>query len=75
MPAGDGSDASDQPDRYVSTDHLPPAARAALLDFPRQALHAASLGFRHPVTGEALRFETLMPADMAGLISALDTQP
>ena len=33
----------------------------------RQALHAAVLGFRHPVTGEALRFETEPPADMARL--------
>ncbi len=33
----------------------------------RQALHAAVLGFRHPVTGEALRFETPPPADMAAL--------
>jgi 23S rRNA pseudouridine1911/1915/1917 synthase len=30
----------------------------------RQALHAAVLGFVHPVTGEALRFETLPPPDM-----------
>jgi 23S rRNA pseudouridine1911/1915/1917 synthase len=33
----------------------------------RQALHAAVLGFVHPVTGEALRFETAPPADMAEL--------
>ena len=33
----------------------------------RQALHAAVLGFRHPMTGEALRFETPLPADMAAL--------
>lgn len=37
----------------------------------RQALHAAVLGFVHPVTGEALRFETSPPADMAGLESRL----
>jgi 23S rRNA pseudouridine1911/1915/1917 synthase len=30
----------------------------------RQALHAAILGFVHPVTGEALRFETAPPEDM-----------
>ena len=30
----------------------------------RQALHAAVLGFVHPVTGEALRFETQPPEDM-----------
>ena len=33
----------------------------------RQALHAAVLGFVHPVTGERLRFETPLPADMAAL--------
>ena len=33
----------------------------------RQALHAAVLGFVHPVTGEPLRFETSPPADMAAL--------
>jgi 23S rRNA pseudouridine1911/1915/1917 synthase len=38
----------------------------------RQALHAAVLGFRHPVTGELLRFETHLPADMAHLLSLLE---
>ncbi len=33
----------------------------------RQALHAAVLGFVHPVTGERLRFESPLPADMAAL--------
>jgi 23S rRNA pseudouridine1911/1915/1917 synthase len=33
----------------------------------RQALHAAVLGFRHPISGEALRFETPPPTDMARL--------
>ena len=40
--------------------------------FNRQALHAAVLGFEHPVTGEPLRFETDPPEDMAALIAALD---
>ena len=38
--------------------------RDLLLDFPRQALHAATLGFRHPRTGVALAFESPMPAEM-----------
>lgn len=46
--------------------------RGHLLDFPRQALHAASLGFAHPRTGQALRFETPPPDDMGRLIAALD---
>jgi 23S rRNA pseudouridine1911/1915/1917 synthase len=33
----------------------------------RQALHAAVLGFVHPITGERLRFETPLPHDMATL--------
>jgi len=37
----------------------------------RQALHAAVLGFVHPVTGEALRFETSPPADMLALEALL----
>jgi len=37
----------------------------------RQALHAAVLGFVHPVTGEPLRFETSLPPDMAGLEALL----
>lgn len=39
--------------------------------FPRQALHAATLGFDHPVTGERLEFSSPLPDDMAGLIEAL----
>ncbi len=51
---------------------LPAATRDALLAFPRQALHAATLGFRHPVTGQALSFSSPLPADMAALIALLD---
>jgi 23S rRNA pseudouridine1911/1915/1917 synthase len=38
------------------------------LDFRRQALHAAVLGFIHPVTGDRLRFESDLPPDMRELI-------
>lgn len=37
----------------------------------RQALHAAVLGFVHPVTGETLRFETPLPTDLAALEAGL----
>ncbi|MBS0296733.1 MAG: RluA family pseudouridine synthase [Proteobacteria bacterium] len=37
----------------------------------RQALHAAVLGFVHPITGETLRFETPLPDDMARLQNLL----
>jgi len=41
------------------------------LGFHRQALHAASLGFVHPVTGERLAFRAELPADMAELIDRI----
>ena len=47
------------------------AAVAAAGSFPRQALHAATLGFIHPVTGEELRFEAPLPDDFAQLIAVL----
>ncbi|WP_424034074.1 RluA family pseudouridine synthase [Methylocella sp.] len=50
---------------------LPPAAQAALKALGRQALHAAALGFVHPVTGESLRFESAPPRDMQELRAAL----
>ena len=50
---------------------VPEPARGRLLDFPRQALHAAVLGFRHPRTRAMLRFETPMPPDMTELVSSL----
>ncbi len=47
------------------------AGLAAVRDFSRQALHAATLGFVHPVSGETLRFEADMPLDMQTLLAAL----
>lgn len=44
-----------------------PEATAAIKGFQRQALHAAILGFDHPVSKERLRFETEMPEDMQRL--------
>jgi 23S rRNA pseudouridine1911/1915/1917 synthase len=60
---------------YGSGPPAEPVRRAiAAAGLARQALHAAVLGFRHPITGEALRFEAPLPADMAmleGLLGAL----
>jgi 23S rRNA pseudouridine1911/1915/1917 synthase len=49
------------------------AVREAIAEagLKRQALHAAVLGFIHPVTGQALRFESPLPADMAQLEAIL----
>ncbi len=44
---------------------------AAVAAFPRQALHAAALGFLHPVTGEKLSFDSALPPDFQALIDAL----
>ena len=40
--------------------------------FPRQALHAARLGFRHPATGEDMQFESPPPADFHELAVMLE---
>ncbi len=51
------------------------AALEAAKSFERQALHAAVLGFVHPVTKVEMRFEAPLPPDMAGLIGALRELP
>jgi 23S rRNA pseudouridine1911/1915/1917 synthase len=35
---------------------------------PRQALHARTLGFEHPITGETMEFESDLPADMTSCL-------
>lgn len=49
----------------------PVRAAMASAGLARQALHAAVLGFVHPITGDALRFETPLPADMAAVEAGL----
>ena len=55
----------------ASTHKLPEAAKTALKSLNRQALHAAVLGFEHPRTGTALRFESPPPLELASFIRAL----
>lgn len=50
---------------------LPVELRQTLLAFPRQALHAASLGFHHPVTKELLTFSSQPPNDFQMILSEL----
>ena len=45
--------------------------RAALARLGRQALHAAKLGFIHPITGEELLFQAPPPDDLSSLINIL----
>jgi 23S rRNA pseudouridine1911/1915/1917 synthase len=52
--------------RYIfGPDHL------RSISFPRQALHAYRLSFRHPFDGREMEFEAPMPSDMADLIARL----
>ncbi|SIS73762.1 ribosomal large subunit pseudouridine synthase D [Phaeovulum vinaykumarii] len=57
--------------RRVSARTLGAAAAEAVAAFPRQALHAATLGFTHPLSGEDLRFTSPLPADFAQLLALL----
>jgi 23S rRNA pseudouridine1911/1915/1917 synthase len=56
----------------TKADTLPEPVRTIAASFPRQALHAYQLGFAHPATGKALRFERPPPADMAALVRAFE---
>ncbi|MBF0110890.1 MAG: RluA family pseudouridine synthase [Magnetococcales bacterium] len=51
--------------------HWPDAIRRTIIDFRRQALHAETLGFRHPVTGEPLLFVADPPEDFRHLLDSL----
>ncbi len=57
--------------RKLAARAFTPEAAEAVQTFPRQALHAAVLGFEHPVSGQALRFEAPLPQDMADLLENL----
>lgn len=57
--------------RKLPAKSISEAGIAAAKAFSRQALHAAVLGFIHPVTGEAMRFDSPLPQDMQDLITAL----
>lgn len=51
--------------------HLPEAAQTALHALNRQALHAETLQFEHPLTGEVMAFERAPPDDFRALELAL----
>ena len=55
--------------RKLAQKSFSPKALDAISGFNRQALHAAVLGFEHPVTGESLRFEAPLPEDFETLIT------
>ena len=59
----------------ASARSLPEAAQSALAGLGRQALHAAELGFEHPVSRRALAFSSALPTGMATLLAALANRP
>lgn len=53
----------------TKANRLPQPLGDMVAAFPRQALHARLLAFRHPATGKIMRFEAPMPPDMAELVA------
>ena len=51
------------------------ALKAALAAFPRQALHAERVAFRHPATQELIEIVAPLPDDLSGLLAAVDAAP
>ncbi|SFR43468.1 ribosomal large subunit pseudouridine synthase D [Yoonia tamlensis] len=60
--------------RKLSPKAVGEAGVDAVAAFSRQALHAATLGFVHPVTEEFMEFEAALPADMRALLADLGYQ-
>ncbi len=57
--------------RAIPKNAIPEAGAEALRAFSRQALHAATLGFVHPISKENMEFSADLPADMKSVLSAL----
>ena len=61
---------------YAGRARLPKGASDELVseirNFPRQALHAASISLIHPESQETMKFECPLPADMQHLLEVLD---
>jgi len=51
------------------------ALRKRLDEFPRQALHAERVAFRHPESGEPLEITAPIPPDLSELFAAIDAAP
>ncbi|MEL6807524.1 MAG: RluA family pseudouridine synthase [Pseudomonadota bacterium] len=58
--------------RKLARGALSETAADSVSAFPRQALHAAVLGFDHPVTGEKMRFQAPLPKDFQQLLDVLN---
>ncbi|MDO9458903.1 MAG: RNA pseudouridine synthase, partial [Alphaproteobacteria bacterium] len=51
---------------------LPDIVQQAVAGLGRQALHAASLGFVHPLNGQFHSYDSPLPDDMAVLLGTLE---
>ena len=60
---------------YRDRQNPPPWLQQVLKPVDHQLLHAAVLGFEHPVTGQALRFTVDPPADYLAVLAALEAGP
>ena len=60
--------------RKLSPKAIGQSGADAAAAFGRQALHAATLGFTHPLSGENLSFEAELPQDMVDLLSKMRSQ-
>ena len=49
-----------------------PKLKAEIRKLGRQFLHAAELGFQHPITGAELRFQAPLPAELQQLLATLE---
>ncbi len=58
-------------DRYGGRRRRDADLPSALYDLDRPFLHAAHLGFRHPVSGDHLAFDSPLPAELSAVASAL----
>lgn len=65
------ADATYGGDRLTGTGPARSRLKQVLRVLPRQALHAASLGFVHPLTEEFVYFEAKMPGDMTAALDVL----
>lgn len=57
--------------RFKQAKGMSESCREALQGFRRQALHAGVLGFKHPATGEDVRWEVDLPEDMQQILTIL----
>jgi 23S rRNA pseudouridine1911/1915/1917 synthase len=57
--------------KFLKLNKADPQLSKALLDFPRQALHAAALEFIHPIRENKISLTCALPDDMQGLLRVL----